>query len=654
ARRAVSGAARALPAPARPVVDLLVDRDGIYRVTHEQLAAAGFDFSGVPASALAVSLQGRPVPVRVEGPARFGRGSFVELVGEAADGLYTRTNVYRLRVDPTQAARVAPPPALAAVSKQGSAGSYLASNVVDQNLEWTFGAPGDDPWYRDWVTAFSGAAVTREYSFTVDRLLPGDATLVFELWGMTDWAAGPDHHVRIALNGHQVAERRFDGLAALALEIPLHDGLLVEGENRVTLTLPVDTGVDFEVVAVDRFGARFPRALVARDGGLAFDLRAAAFTVDGFGDARALAYQRDGERVTFLGAVPTSPTPLGRSATFRTAPSLAVPAFAVAQPSALLEPGLRAAALAPELRRQPAQYLVIAHPDFLGALEPLVAARRAEGRSVQVADVEKVYGEFGHGRFGADAIRSYIDFAAARLGTEMVLLVGADTYDYLGFGGTGSISFVPTLYAELGPIVRSAPADALFGDLDRDGVPELPVGRFPVRTAAEAALMVGKTLAYPTAGHAGTALLAADGRDFGADFSAISDATFALLPGDWTIERDYVDTLGVAGARAALLAGLDRGVAYVQYVGHSAPDYWSFSGLFTREDAQALANSGRPSVFAQWGCWNTFFVAPDAATLADRLLTGGDRGAVAVLGPAALAASDSHRQMSELLTRALF
>jgi hypothetical protein len=662
ARRGEERAARRAPAragagpgpvPTRPVVDLLVDRGGLYRVTHEQLAASGFDFAGVPAASLALSLLGRPVPVRVGGPARFGQGSFVEFVGDPATGVYTRTNVYRLAVDPARAARVLPPPGPTAGGARAPAEVYTASAVVDENLEWTFSAPGDDPWYRDWVTAFAGHPVVRTYSFAVDRLRAGAATLELVLWGMTDWPAGPDHHVLVALNGEPVADRSFDGLATLALEIPVRSGLLVEGENELTLTLPVDAGVGFEVVAVDRFGARYPRALVAREGALAFALTAPAFTVDGFGDASVLGYQRSGDQVAFLGSRPTEPSSLGRRATFRAVPSASRPEIVVAQPTALRTPGLRAAALAPELRRQPARYLVISHPDFVAALDPLVAARRAEGYTVQVADVEAVYGEFGHGRFGPEAIRDYIAFAAAHLGTEMVLLVGGDTYDYLGYGASGSLSFVPTLYAETGPIVRRAPADALYGDLDLDGVPELAVGRFPVRTAAETAQLVAKTLAYPSAGHAGSALLVADGAEVGADFTATSEATFELLPTSWSVVRAYVDQLGVAGARSALLATLDQGVAYAQYTGHSAPDYWSFQSLFTRDDAAALANAGRPSVVAQWGCWNTFFVTPGASTLADRLLLAGDRGAAAVLGPAALAASASHRQMSGLVVREL-
>jgi hypothetical protein len=116
------------------VVDLLVDRAGIYRVTHEHLAASGFDFSGVSASALALSLLDRPVPIRVGGPARFGRGSFVEFVGDPATGVYTRTNVYRLAVDPARARRVLPPPGPAAGGARTPADAYTESAVVDQNV----------------------------------------------------------------------------------------------------------------------------------------------------------------------------------------------------------------------------------------------------------------------------------------------------------------------------------------------------------------------------------------------------------------------------------------------------------------------------------------------------------------------------------------
>ncbi len=41
-------------------------------------------------------------------------------------------------------------------------------------------------------------------------------------------------------------------------------------------------------------------------------------------------------------------------------------------------------------------------------------------------------------------------------------------------------------------------SDAAWGDLDSDGVPDVPVGRIPARTAADVKLVVGKILAYET------------------------------------------------------------------------------------------------------------------------------------------------------------
>jgi hypothetical protein len=61
---------------------------------------------------------------------------------------------------------------------------------------------------------------------------------------MTDWPAGPDRHVRVALNGVPVADRTSwqpDPLGSVPVR-----RLVVEGDNQLTLTLPVDAGVGFK------------------------------------------------------------------------------------------------------------------------------------------------------------------------------------------------------------------------------------------------------------------------------------------------------------------------------------------------------------------------------------------------------------------------
>ncbi len=181
-----------------------------------------------------------------------------------------------------------------------------------------------------------------------------------------------------------------------------------------------------------------------------------------------------------------------------------------------------------------AEMLIIAHPDFLDGLEPLVAARRSEGLSVQVVNVEELYHRFSHGVFDPQAIRTFIGLAYRHQGTEYVLLVGGDTYDYFDYLDQGAISFVPTLYTRTDPIVHYAPVDPLYGDVDDDGVPEVSIGRWPVRTTMELEAVLDKTLRYADIDYPRTAVFSADAFDAtsGYSFSAASEEMLSYLPAD--------------------------------------------------------------------------------------------------------------------------
>jgi hypothetical protein len=240
-----------------------------------------------------------------------------------------------------------------------------------------------------------------------------------------------------------------------------------------------------------------------------------------------------------------------------------------------------------------------------------------------------------------EAIRAYIRDARTGLGTRYVLLVGGDSFDYRDYAGLGSLSLLPSLYAPTSLDVRFTPSDALFADGTGDGVPDVAIGRFPVRTAAELQSMITKTLAYE-AGHDSTLLSVTDLYDGGSGVSFASEAdALQGLAGSWTVVRADADILGAPLARQDTLDTLNSGVALAHYIGHSSPNLWSSASLFTADDAATLTNAGHPSVVVQWGCWNTYYVWPYNDTLGQRLLLSGDRGAVAVVGSADLTALES-------------
>ncbi len=87
--------------------DLRVSQSGLYRVTYEELTAAGCELRGVPTAELALTQGATPVAIRlISRDERFGPGDQIEFLGHQLDSIYTHTNVYRLRANAATARRV--------------------------------------------------------------------------------------------------------------------------------------------------------------------------------------------------------------------------------------------------------------------------------------------------------------------------------------------------------------------------------------------------------------------------------------------------------------------------------------------------------------------------------------------------------------------
>lgn len=629
-------------------VELRVDRDGIHRLTYEELRDAGFDFAGVPLAHLALTEDGEPRPLRVEGKGSFGPGAFIEFFGRGLDTLYTGTNVYRLAADPKAARRVA----IDRTPLKGSSApttAYYESARVEHDRAYSHASPNGDPWYDERMLAFS---TPKSWSFELpaEGYLVGvaPARLAVELWGVTTWPADPDHHVRLKVNGVAVADELFDGLQALTIEADVPDDVLRAGANTLTIELPADTGVAWDLVNVEAYSLTYPRSLGAGDGALVFAAAGERVQVSGLPSSDVSVYRFDGDQVTRLERLTVERTGGTSRVTFAGTAGSAT--YALAAGEGFLRPALAPVHAGDDLTRGAAEYLVISHPAFLDGLAPLVRERESRGLAVRVADVDDVIAQFGGGVYGAEPIRDFIAYAHAHLGTRSVLLVGGDTYDYRGYLGNGSMSFVPTLYAATGPLVGFAPSDSLLADTDGDGVQDLGIGRLPVRTRAELDTVIGKILDFERRPAGRSAVFAADAADAaaGLSFSAESENFLRWFP-EWEVERAYIDSFGVAGARQRLIEAINEGATLTSFMGHSAAQMWSFSRLFTTRDVPALTNAGSPTVVLQAGCWNSYFVEPKYDTLGHALLLGGDRGAAAVVGSSTLTDALAHQEMARHL-----
>lgn len=632
-------------------VKLLVEEGGIYRVTFAQILAAGLDLAGVDPAALAVTQNGGvAVPVHVQSVGPFGPGGYIEWVAEGLDTLYTKTNVYRIQVDADLALRIADDPTVPV--NPASESTYVETYVHERERLYSYGSPTGDPWYDTSILAFTSPS-SASFEFTLDGRQPGAVQATVGLWGSTDWPQSPDHHVIVEINGTQLAEVTFDGVQSQALTFDVPEAVLNVGVNTLKITLPGDTGVAFDLVNFDRLEVDYPRHFRAVGDRLSFEGEASVYEVEALGSDQVVAYRKDGKIFRRLSGTVVTGAPGDYTAHLQGG---GTSEFWVATQNALSAPGLEPAPPSDDIVSGEAELLIVSHPDFLSGLDPLVGARQAQGWTVDVVDVEQIYAQFGGDRFGPSAIRDYIRFAIAERSTRAVLLVGGDTYDYLDYGGTGGVSFVPTLYGRTGDLIYFAPADGLLTDIEGDEVPDAAIGRFPVRTLDELEILIDKTLEFEQRVGQQRALLISDDYDEGGrfDFRQVSEQLQLLLPAGWGSEEIHLDEVEIEDARERLQEELDAGPHLVSYTGHSGPTSWTQDGLFAAADALQLENFGRPSVVTQWGCWTTYFVDPSYQTLGHLLLQGEDRGAAAVLGATTLTEARSERAIALAIYRRLF
>lgn len=676
-----AGAPKAAVAASAEARVRVVER-GFQRVTFEALLAAGVDLAGARAGDIAVTRRGQPVARYVDGPATFGPGSAIEFYAEPDDSLYSRAGVHVVSRDATRALGIA---TLDDVAGTPVATWSFAEARYAPDRQYNIGSPTSDPWYAERLLAYAGAPATFATTLSVDALaaVPGvPAEARADLVGVTQWSGdAPDHRVVLALDGGPATTTTADGIAAWSATIATAG--LADGGHELRVAATGDTGYDFDLVYVDALALRYPRLPVARDGrwlGLAvatsptpanavlgtlpgaetgasllvdgFEVAAtsrsgASLVVHGLPASDVVAYRRLGGSWQRVRDVRTAAEP-GGFAAFVAAGDVPRGDWWVASRAAFFQPAVDALPPAADILSGAATWLAISRPAFDASLAPLVARRRAQGLASDVVDVEQIYRRYSGGTPDPAAITAYLRDAVALRGTRYVLIAGGDTYDYADNLGIGSVSLVPTAYARTSDVIRYAPADGLLADLDGDELADLPIGRLPARSPADLDALVAKILAYES-GTSREALLVAGAAEAGGSFRTATDDFAAQLPGAWQFARAYVDDLGVPGARAALLDGFGRGPGLVSFYGHSAPGQWTFDPIFTAADVATLGNAGHPSLVLQWGCWNTYFVAPAANTLAHSLLLTPERGASAAFGSTALTEVASHAALGNLL-----
>jgi hypothetical protein len=200
-------------------------------------------------------------------------------------------------------------------------------------------------------------------------------------------------------------------------------------------------------------------------------------------------------------------------------------------------------------------------------------------------------------------------------------------------------------------------SDDWFVDFGGDGLPQMAVGRLPVRTIDEAQTVISKIVGYEqSAPRMADVVLVADmkGGEEDYDFEVGSSGVEALLPRGVTTYRIYrsqfADDVQV---RSQLLGRINEGKLLLNYIGHGSQENWR-GDIFTSDDAGVLTNGLRLPFVAAMTCLNGFFQDPSMDSLAEVLLKAGQGGAVAVWASSGLTEPEGQSAIDKELVRLLF
>ncbi len=620
----------------RTVGRILVREDGLYQLKLVEMSI----LLGESPAAISYRLQlgelrltNRGKPVAWHASADNGA---LQFYGQAPRSSYTRDNVYWL--SRARGERMVAVPDSGAVAVSGA--SFAAIRTFEQDRLAATAIttdPDSDYWYWDYLVAGDAGMGHKSYDIELPGVAPGSrASITVYLRGANDPGEGDDHRVEVILNGALLGSGQWNGTDRYAIELPLDPAMLIAGTNTVELTASVVPEVSGSIFFFDAIEVAFPSPYRAE--GDVLDLYAddhATVTVDGFSaaDIRVVDISEP-MHPQWLEDVIVEPgvgVELGNGfqVSFRIREPgrryLALSGTAIKRPFAM-RPDRRAGL---RDRGNGADYLVIAPASLKQGARALARYRRGSGLRTRVVVLEEIYDEFNHGLASPHALRRFLAYAFRKWSSRprFVVLVGKGTLDYRDLKGEGDNLMPPML---VGTELGLFSSDNRFADVNRDGMPEMAVGRIPARSNREVVAYVAKLTRYESVAADKNVLLLSDDTDIAGNFLAASRTLARTLTGRFKTGEISLANAPLEVARERLFQSLETGVGMVNYQGHGGVSQLAVEGLLTSADLASLNNSARTPILTALTCVVNRFELPGFDSLGEELVMAPNTGMIAV------------------------
>jgi uncharacterized repeat protein (TIGR01451 family) len=677
-----------------PGYRIKIRETGLYELSYAALQAKGLP-PGVDSTTLQMFSHDQEIAIYVEdADGTFGEGDAILFWGEAVGYPYQKynsQNVYWLTYGHAAGRRMAPKDG---TPNEGTVPASFEETMHDEvNKNYWPIMPGSDDDLERWVWDSRYAPGDLTYSAVLRDVAAGSltATIRTSFWGGNSLPPNPDHHVQVFVNGDQVGEFFWDGIAEKVAAFTFDQAKLVSDSNTIRFNMPGDTGAIAEKDYLDWYEIEYQRACRADGDHLIYRLAGSPGSyeihVDGFSGSTVETFDVT-EPLSVTLVVSTVVESGGPPYLLKFGETLAglKSGDAAAGPRRYWS-GLPAERLAPEaieldtpsdLRSTAngADYIMIAHHDFLTGTQPLADSYESTaGWRVQVVDVQDVYDEFSGGLLYPGAIRSFLAYTFAQWAPPAptyVLLVGDGHLDYnRNYDALTDLrQYIPPYLAPVDPggTLETATDNryaCLGGEVGSQACwPDMYIGRFPVNNPTELETMVNRSKAYQQSPAPGDwskkMMFVADDPEVGLDFRFLSDEIAdSDVPAPYTADKVYYGLAPYttpAATTQAIIGGLNDGRLLVSYVGHAADYWWAAEKLFQRDDIASLANGERWPIMLPMTCKEGRFQWSFASWtgLSEALVRASGKGAVASWGATGEGQALGHGYLEKGFLEALF
>ena len=648
------------PLKDRPLMRIVIDTDGIYRISKECLTVSGASIKGIDPRTFQLFQGGVEVPIYISGESDgvFNATDYIEFFGKrnrnsVADyefDPFTDKNVYFLTWGKTNGLRYAEESAKPTV-KSGQAivpTDYLYQKHVETDTYFDHLGQVDvnqpsclrDHWFFD--SGINGGT-TKDYTFTLSY--PNTNTtknfdIEVGLHGLTYQQA--THTVQIYLNNVQAASGSWmDQQPYVVQNDPaqvLQNRFLKNGNNVLQIAVEgKDPTNKFDKILLNWFNVYYHRLYKADNDNLDF-YRPSGFpnglyqfslhnfshpdiSVYKVGQSKLMNFEVDYDQGTDSYTAYLEDNVYSNSTLYWAAGRNGMKRPVLVQPDTIF--GLSS-------NRNGANLIIIVAHRWKYSLEKLTDFYQQIGIQAKVVSIQDIYNEWNNGTTSPYALKYFLTDAYRNWNPtpEYVLLIG-DTDEK-------NSDLLPCYFYQTYKYGASA-SDYWFSLIDGDDeIPDIAVGRWPCSTEDELKTLIQKRIDYEIDSKVDSwkndILLIAG---LGLVFENQSENMIKRqIRKEFGVERIYIDPAseGTAffGGSSRLINLFNKGVALTNFMGHGGGAVWADRSLFNATHIDSLDNLKNLPFLTSMTCFTGDFTTTTG--LGEKMVLAKNGGAIGLWG----------------------